>query len=114
MGRQPRVARQDRKGGKGWANGIRESILKPHISRLCVALQSTQAEAARECLSSIQHQYHAQVHWTLEDHEEPLLPLTPYDETESVGPEIEVLTPDEELRKVKRIAELNLVSSVLL
>ncbi|KAJ7040189.1 hypothetical protein C8F04DRAFT_1178284 [Mycena alexandri] len=73
-----RIAKAERKNLRLWAEGVRESILKPHIEPYGDALERGW-RAEREYLQRICNEFHAKISWELQDHEEPDLPLVAYD-----------------------------------
>ncbi|KAJ7697932.1 hypothetical protein B0H16DRAFT_1484652 [Mycena metata] len=72
------IAKKDRRNLKLWAEGARESILKPHIPGYTDALERGW-RVERDYLLEVCNEFHAQIDWRLEDHEEPELPLPTYD-----------------------------------
>ncbi|KAJ7716213.1 hypothetical protein B0H16DRAFT_1741442 [Mycena metata] len=72
------IAKKDRRNLKLWAEGACESILKPHIPGYTDALERGW-RAERDYLLEVCNEFHAQIDWRLEDHEEPELPLPTYD-----------------------------------
>lgn len=102
-----RMARDSRKNLRLWADGVRESILTPHIESYGDALERGW-RAEREALQAICNEFRAKLSWRLQDHEEPDLPLPEYDPL-GLQPE-ETLTEEEEVAKRTRIDLLNAVS----
>ncbi|KAJ7020540.1 hypothetical protein C8F04DRAFT_1196517 [Mycena alexandri] len=100
-----RIAKKDRRNLKLWAEGARESVLKPHIPAYTDALQRGW-RAERDYLTLVCNKFHACISWRLEDHEEPELPLPNYDRFAQVQEE-EELDEEEFLRKRLRIEEMN-------
>ncbi|KAJ7617995.1 hypothetical protein FB45DRAFT_800748 [Roridomyces roridus] len=100
-----KMLKQNRKSNKCWADGARDSILRPHIDAYSDAL-SRGARAERTYFTRVCVEYHARIDWRLKDHEEPPLPLAPYDPNAEVEPE-EELTTEEEDERHERVRELN-------
>ena len=73
-----RVAKKDRRNLKLWAEGARETILKPHIPAYTDALERGW-RAERDYLREVCQEFHARISWRLADDEEPDLPLPAYD-----------------------------------
>jgi hypothetical protein len=90
-----------------WAEGARESILKPHIPGYTDALERGW-RAERDYIQDVCNEFHAHISWRLTDKEEPELPLPEYypfamAETEELD--------DEELQmKRLRVQTMNAVS----
>ncbi|KAJ7715980.1 hypothetical protein B0H16DRAFT_1741602 [Mycena metata] len=72
------IAKEHRKNLRLWAEGARDSILRPHIERYGDALERGW-RAERECLQDICNEFHTKISWKLQDHEKPELPLPEYD-----------------------------------
>jgi hypothetical protein len=105
MGRKK--AKEARKSLKGWAEGAREDILLPHIASYLDAAAKGPRSAA-DYLQLVHNEYHAKVHWTVADHEEPTRPLPPFDPLAPLESE-DLLTDDEKKAKYAHISELNAV-----
>ncbi|KAJ7017139.1 hypothetical protein C8F04DRAFT_1279934 [Mycena alexandri] len=73
-----RKAKELRKNNKMWAEGARESLMRPHIEAYADALERGW-RAERDYLQKVCNEYHACISWRLADHEEPALPLPVYD-----------------------------------
>lgn len=101
-----RKRKDERKNLKLWAEGVRETILHPHVESYADALERGW-RAERECLQGICNEYHAKVSWKLADHEEPPLPLQDYVPETYV--DVEPEDEDERVAKRSRIKELDLV-----
>ncbi|KAJ7152153.1 hypothetical protein C8R43DRAFT_1127235 [Mycena crocata] len=107
MGRQKRERKRVPKGARKnlrlWAEGVRESILSPHLDRYTAALDAGWSEE-RAFLKKVCKEFHARIDWRTPDHEEPVLddwdPAAPL-------PAKEILTDDEHVEKRKRVKELN-------
>lgn len=80
MGRRSfqRMRKADRKNQKLWAEGVRETILAPHIEPYADALARSLV-AERDYLQRVYNEYHQLIPWRLSDDEEPTLPLPEYD-----------------------------------
>jgi hypothetical protein len=90
-----------------WAEGARESILKPHIAGYTDALErGWRAEC--DYIQETCNKFHARISWRLTDEEEPELPLPAYDKF--AIPETEDLDEDELETKRLRIETMNAVS----
>lgn len=103
-----RMAKESRKNLRLWAEGVRETILTPHIKSYSDALERGW-RAEREALQAICNEFHVKLSWRLKDHEEPDLPLPEYDPL-GLQPEDETLMEEEEVAKRTRIELLNAVS----
>ncbi|KAJ7017740.1 hypothetical protein C8F04DRAFT_1278922 [Mycena alexandri] len=99
-----RIAKEHRKNLRLWAEGIRDSILRPHIPRYGDALERGW-RAERECLQDICNKFHTKISWKLQDHEEPELPLAEYDPLAPAEEEDD--DDDEAIAKRERIEMLN-------
>ncbi|KAJ7447995.1 hypothetical protein FB451DRAFT_1411557 [Mycena latifolia] len=87
-----------------WAQGARETILKPHVAGYTDALERGW-RAEHDYLKEVCNEYHALIPWRLEDHEEPPLPLAVYNKF--ALPVKETLSEEETAAKRKRIEVLN-------
>ncbi|KAJ7774630.1 hypothetical protein DFH07DRAFT_952342 [Mycena maculata] len=103
-GQWKRVARKDRRNLRLWAEGARESILKPHIPGYTDALERGW-RAERDYLQRVCNEFHAKIPWRMADHEDPDLPLPEYDEF--ALPAVEDLDEDEVTAKRLRIETMN-------
>ncbi|KAJ7615784.1 hypothetical protein DFH06DRAFT_1343554 [Mycena polygramma] len=92
-----RMPKENRKSLRLWAEGARETILEAHLGAYTDALERGW-RSEREYLQAICNEFHARITWRLADHEEPELPLPPYDPKAQPPPE----TLDEEETKEKR------------
>ncbi|KAJ7226779.1 hypothetical protein GGX14DRAFT_539117 [Mycena pura] len=99
-----RIAKKDRRNLKLWAEGARESILKPHIPAYTDALERGW-RAERDYLQIVCNEFHARIPWRLADNEEPELPLREYDQFKPS--ELEDLDEEETAQKRLRIETLN-------
>ncbi|KAJ7043428.1 hypothetical protein C8F04DRAFT_1175261 [Mycena alexandri] len=99
-----RTAKKDRRNLRLWAEGARESVLKPHIPAYTDALERGW-RAERDYLHKVCKEFHALISWRLVDEEEPDLPLPPYDPFST--PEVEELDEEETTTKRLRIETLN-------
>src|ERR1700761_7647613 len=102
-----RKAKVDRKNLKLWAEGSRESILRPHLEPYSAAL-ALNWRAERDYRQLVCNEFHARISWRLADHEEPNTPLPDYDPL--APPEEEELSDEERQQKHERIKELNKAS----
>ncbi|KAJ7735077.1 hypothetical protein DFH07DRAFT_967307 [Mycena maculata] len=93
-----RIAKKDRRNLKLWAEGARESILKPHIPGYADALERGW-RAERDYIRQVCNEFHAKIPWRLQDHEEPDLPLPEYDEFAS--PSIEELDEETSAKRAR-------------
>ncbi|KAJ7618253.1 hypothetical protein DFH06DRAFT_1012065 [Mycena polygramma] len=103
MGRK-RIPKENRQNLKMWAEGARESVLRPHIEPYTDALNRKWRDE-REYLQSVCNEFHARISWRLKDHEEPELPLPEYD-PRAPAP-VEDLDEDELQEKRARVQVLN-------
>ncbi|KAJ7119389.1 hypothetical protein C8R46DRAFT_1238661 [Mycena filopes] len=94
-----RVAKKDRRNLKLWADGARESVLKPHIPGYTDALERGW-RAERDYHQLVCNEYHAQIPWRLQDYEEPELPLPVYDKFAKTVPE-DLSTEELETKRMK-------------
>jgi hypothetical protein len=101
-----RIAKKDRRNLKMWAEGARESILKPHIPAYTDALERGW-RAERDYMQEVCNEFHACISWRLSDNEEPDLPLPEYDKF--AIPETEELDKEETIAKRLRIETMNAV-----
>ncbi|KAJ7684876.1 hypothetical protein DFH06DRAFT_1313254 [Mycena polygramma] len=99
-----RVPKEDRKNMRLWAEGARESVLKPHIEGYADALERGW-RAERDYLQSVCNEFHARIDWRLADHEEPELPLAEYDPFKTV--EADEVDPEVEKAQRTRMLEVN-------
>jgi hypothetical protein len=102
-----RIAKKDRRNLKMWAEGARESILKPHIPGYTDALECGW-QAERDYIQEVCNEYHARISWWLDDKEEPELPLPEYDRF--AIPQAEELDEEEVQMKRLHIETMNAVS----
>jgi hypothetical protein len=102
-----RVAKKDRRNLKMWADGARESVLKPHIEPYADALERGW-RAERDYLREVCNEFHARIPWRLSDHEEPELPLVEYDKFAKHAEE--ELDEEEMTMKRQHIETMNAVS----
>ncbi|KAJ7496069.1 hypothetical protein B0H11DRAFT_1910333 [Mycena galericulata] len=103
--KKQRIAKEDRRNLRLWAEGAREGILDPHIEPYADAMERGW-RFEREHFQKVCREFHARISWRLKDHEEPELPLAPFDATATL-PEPEKLSDDEEARRQARIAILD-------
>ncbi|KAJ7178663.1 hypothetical protein C8R43DRAFT_1118035 [Mycena crocata] len=99
-----RKAKEDRRSNKLWAEGARESVLRPHIERYADALERGWT-AERDYLQKVCNEYHVRISWRLADHEEPELPLPTYDPLARAV--AEELTKEERVERHARWEVLN-------
>jgi len=105
-----RIPKESRKSLKFWAEGARETVLMPHVQPFAEAMERGW-NFEREYLDKVCHEYHARIDWRLADHEEPPLPLAPYNP--NAIPVAEALTESQRQTKIDRIKTLNEVSTRL-
>ncbi|KAJ7473863.1 hypothetical protein B0H11DRAFT_2429784 [Mycena galericulata] len=98
-----RVAKEDRKNLRLWAEGARESVLTPHIEPYADALERNW-RSERDYLKKICNEFNARISWRLGDHEEPNLPLPEFKPQEILVEE--ELTEEEEKQKRARLVVL--------
>ncbi|KAJ6503459.1 hypothetical protein C8R47DRAFT_1250457 [Mycena vitilis] len=101
--KRKRVPKDKRQNLRLWAEGMRETVLSPHIESYGHALGQGWLEE-RNYLVKVQREYHARISWRLEDHEEPE-ELLPFDPEEVIAEE--VLTEEEDIRKCARVDKVN-------
>lgn len=101
-----RMRKADRKNQKLLAEGVRQSILSPHIEPYADALARSLV-AERDYLQRVYNEYHQLIPWRLSDDEEPDLPLPAYDPKAMA--EEEELSADDASLKARTIANKNKV-----
>ncbi|KAJ7164588.1 hypothetical protein C8R43DRAFT_946404 [Mycena crocata] len=101
-----RVAKDKRRNLRNWAEGARETVLAPHIEPYADAVEKGW-RAERDYFALVCNKYHARINWELEDHEEPNLPLAPFDPHERLA-KPQSLGEEEEARRDAKIEVLNL------
>ncbi|KAJ7169364.1 hypothetical protein C8R43DRAFT_945303 [Mycena crocata] len=69
---QKRVPRAERKNLRLWAEGVRETILSPHLDGYTAALDQGWRQERAYC-KKVCLEFHSRVDWQTEDHEEPVL-----------------------------------------
>ncbi|KAJ7145446.1 hypothetical protein C8R43DRAFT_1197148 [Mycena crocata] len=69
---QADIPKADRKNLRLWAEGTRESILRPHLDGYTAALDKGWRQE-RAYLKKVCLEFHARVSWETEDHKEPVL-----------------------------------------
>ncbi|KAJ7278657.1 hypothetical protein C8J57DRAFT_1502502 [Mycena rebaudengoi] len=99
-----RMAKEDRKNLKLWAEGACETILAPHIEGYTDAMERGW-RAQRDYTRDVCNEYHVQISWRLPDHAEPDLPLPLYDKFAALPPE--ELTEEEMGDKREHVEQLN-------
>ncbi|KAK7053866.1 hypothetical protein R3P38DRAFT_2369119, partial [Favolaschia claudopus] len=99
-----RVEKKDRRNLKMWAEGARESILRPHLPAYMDALERGW-RAERDFVREVCNEFHARISWRVADDEEPDEPLPEYDPLATA--EVEELDDDETEAKRTRIETLN-------
>ncbi|KAK6966800.1 hypothetical protein R3P38DRAFT_2815716 [Favolaschia claudopus] len=97
-----RVARENRKNLRLWAEGARETILSPHLEAYQAAKDQGRRQE-RKILKKICREFHARVSWRVQDHEEPVLK----DWDANTVEDEELLTEDEAAAKNARMVELD-------
>lgn len=106
MGRKKRerkkIPREERKNLRLWAEGSREEILRAHFDAYAKAFDTGWREE-RAYLKKVCREYHARIHWTVTDHEEPI--LVDFDAAAIIPKEI--LEPDKQVEKRARRKVLN-------
>ncbi|KAJ7038475.1 hypothetical protein C8F04DRAFT_1256076 [Mycena alexandri] len=102
-----RKAKEARKKNKMWAEGARESIMRPHLEAYADALARGR-RAEHDYLQKVCNEFHVRISWRLADHEEPELPLPPYDAFAPPVPE--AVTDEEHVQRLQRQEELNTAS----
>lgn len=107
---QSRVPKENRKNLRLWAEGAREGVLAPHITPYADA-RARGWTAQRNYLEAVYTQFHTLFSWRLKDHEEPTMPLPPYDPNIILTPE--ELSPEDLVQKLARIKVLNDVSGAI-
>ncbi|KAK6975114.1 hypothetical protein R3P38DRAFT_3238013 [Favolaschia claudopus] len=97
-----RVAKENRKNLRLWAEGAREIILAPHLDAYQIAKDQGRRQE-RKLLKKICREFHARVGWRVQDHEEPVLKEW---DPNSIEDE-ELLSDEEQAAKTAREEELN-------
>ncbi|KAJ7444534.1 hypothetical protein B0H11DRAFT_2249990 [Mycena galericulata] len=103
--KKQRIAKENRRNLRLWAEGAREGILDPHIEPYADAMERGW-RFERDHFKQVCREFHARIDWRLADHEEPNLPLPPFDPAAEL-PEPEKLSEEEEARRQARIAVLD-------
>ncbi|KAJ6489345.1 hypothetical protein C8R47DRAFT_1215692 [Mycena vitilis] len=99
-----RVPKEARKNMRLWAEGARETVLRPHIEGYADALERGW-RAERDYLQGVCNEFHARIDWRLADHEEPVLPLKDFNPLETVvGEDVD---PEVERAQRTRMVTLN-------
>ncbi|KAJ7899717.1 hypothetical protein B0H13DRAFT_1883804 [Mycena leptocephala] len=101
--KRKRVPKKERQNLHLWAEGIRETLLTPHIDPYIEALRKNWREE-RNYVTKVCREYHARISWRVEDHEEPDK-LPPFD-LEALIP-TEKLSEEEEAARSARVDVLN-------
>ncbi|KAJ7847078.1 hypothetical protein B0H13DRAFT_2362630 [Mycena leptocephala] len=101
--KRKRVPKKERQNLRLWAEGIRETLLTPHIDPYIEALRKDWREE-RNYVAKVCREYHARISWRVEDHEEPD-ELPPFD-PEALIP-TEKLSEEEEAARSARVDVLN-------
>ncbi|KAJ7441804.1 hypothetical protein B0H11DRAFT_1932730 [Mycena galericulata] len=99
-----RVPKEKRLNLRLWAEGARETVLKPHIEPYADALDRGW-RAERDYLKLICNEFHARISWRLQDYEEPELPLPEFDPAKTLT--TEELDDEEEILQRERKAKLD-------
>ncbi|KAJ7058425.1 hypothetical protein C8F01DRAFT_1303984 [Mycena amicta] len=99
---KPRIPKSDRKNLRLWAEGARESILRPFLADYSAALDHGLVPE-RALLRNILRVYFGKVHWSTKDDEEPT--LMEWDPNASMT--VENLSPELQSEKDRRIATLS-------
>ncbi|KAK6992781.1 hypothetical protein R3P38DRAFT_3429464 [Favolaschia claudopus] len=99
-----RVAKEDRKNLRLWAEGAREAILKPHLDKYQQAMDQGRRQE-RKYLKGVCREFHARISWRTQDHEEPEISEN-WVSSATTG-DVEVLSEEEEAAKSARVEELN-------
>ncbi|KAJ7116234.1 hypothetical protein C8R43DRAFT_1137910 [Mycena crocata] len=95
-----RVPRANRRNMRLWAEGARETVLKPHIEAYADAMELGWRQE-RDTFQRIANEFHARISWRLADHEEPELPLPDFDPDAPLDDEM--LSEAEEAERSDRI-----------
>ncbi|KAJ7469883.1 hypothetical protein B0H11DRAFT_1731310 [Mycena galericulata] len=102
--KRKRVAKENRKNLRLWAEGAREEVLTPHIEPYADAL-SRGWRQERGYVKKVCNEFHARIDWRLPDWTEPEMPLP------SFNPDVrlpsETLTPEEKETKRCRLDVLD-------
>lgn len=102
-----RMSKENRQNLRLWAEGLRETILTPHIEGYTDALDRSWRDE-REYVQKVCNEFHSRVSWRLQDHEEPEEPLPDYDPSAVI--DSEELDDEETQQKRNRVSLLNAVS----
>lgn len=108
MGKFRHMAKADRLNQKLWAEGVRETVMVPHIGAYADALARSNV-AERDYIHRVQNEYHQLFDWRLKDDEEPDLPIPKYNPYK-IAPD-EVLTAEDALLKSQTISRKNKVAN---
>ncbi|TRM57969.1 hypothetical protein BD626DRAFT_573957 [Schizophyllum amplum] len=97
--------KKDRLNNKNWAEGVRETILSPHIPRYLDALAKDAWNVIQDIVMEVCAEYHAKIPWTMPVWEEPEEPLPAYDpKNPPVWPQ---LSDEEEKQRSAILTERN-------
>ncbi|KAJ7025034.1 hypothetical protein C8F04DRAFT_1269631 [Mycena alexandri] len=107
MGKRKRARKpkEDRENLENWAEGARETILQPYLERYADACKLGW-RYERKVHRHVCNEYHALISWRLKDHEEPDLPLLPFDPNARLLPD-KKLDYEETQKRARRIKLLD-------
>ncbi|KAK6969474.1 hypothetical protein R3P38DRAFT_2814299 [Favolaschia claudopus] len=97
-----KVAKENKKNLRLWAEGARELVLKPHIEGYQKAMDKGW-RYERKYWKKVCREFHARIHWRTQDHEEPVVRV--WDENQAI--EDEEVSPEDEVERSTRVDELN-------
>ncbi|KAJ7123802.1 hypothetical protein C8R43DRAFT_958954 [Mycena crocata] len=97
-----RVPKEDRQNLRLWADGVRETVLTPHLEGYAEARDQGR-RAERKFLKKVCNEFHNRVPWTTKDHEEPV--LLEYDANKPKPRE--TLSDEQEVEKRSRMKVLD-------
>ncbi|KAJ7490196.1 hypothetical protein B0H11DRAFT_2229117 [Mycena galericulata] len=103
--KKQRIAKEDRKNLRLWAEGAREEILQPHIEHYADAMERGW-RFERDYFTKVSNEFHARITWRLADHEEPEMPLPKFDPNAKL-PDAEKLTDEEAAQRTERMTVLD-------
>ncbi|KAJ7038543.1 hypothetical protein C8F04DRAFT_1179561 [Mycena alexandri] len=95
-----RIPKENRNNLRLWAEGTREEVLLPHVEPYADTSERGW-RSERKYFQRVCNEYHVRISWRLEDHQEPDLPLLPFD-PDAMLPVPEKLSAAELLQKETR------------
>ncbi|KAJ7095500.1 hypothetical protein C8R43DRAFT_964486 [Mycena crocata] len=100
--KRTRIPKDSRRNLRLWAEGVRETILLPHLEEYAREMDAGWARE-RVFWRKVTNEFHARIPWTTEDHEEPV--LEDWDPTQQLPP-VQILPEEQERAKRKRMQRI--------